>query len=1030
MNIRLLLIFFFTHCVCLSTVFSQDNEIRKIIFTLEKTLSTTKNVNKKIDLLNELSRFETQEGECKLAIEHALEAEKLARKNNEVKQITSAYVSLSAAYRDCRDEKKFFHYVTKSLERLKDSYNPTDEAYVYFQLGIFHADKKENEKAKEYLQKGIALSDKTEDALLKGNLQGFIAKFYSDQALYIEAAKHFNKALAFYKKTTWVSKMAWTSGNVGLLNYWQGNRVLAFKHYTYALDKYWQINDTIGVIWIAGQLGNLHRSMKEFNKAAEYFDQVLTLNKKLGRKLEEGDSYLLLAGLYSEMNELDRSNNLLEKANRIFSTENDSIGLHGYWGQLSANYFEAKKYDQALEVLFKHIELSKKIGADRKRVHSEKLVGAIYILTGRVREGEEILKRTLQFFEEREEERSYPFVFKYLVSADSIKGDYQAAFAHYKDLIKYKEKTKGTQDDTEKLAIRYEFEKKEAVAKAELKTKQMQRNVAMLGCAVAILMLMIVFFLFRLRNKRIKVEKENIALSKREMERIVEMEQFKVRFLANISHEFRTPLTLINGHIEVLEENGSGEEQMRFQEMKNSGKQLLQLINQLLELSKMENTAYALHYKTGFILKETKAFVEAFHSLAEQKHIDLSFHQETEQHEAFVFSQEALSTVVSNLLSNAFKFTPDGGEISVSVAVKNDVFVLKVKDSGVGIDAAHLPHVFDRFYQIDEPQNRSFEGSGIGLALVKELAILHGGTVTVTSSEEEGGTTFYVYLKSGIVSESFHEEMKVPVVVVENEQKIIEQNEELPLVLVVEDQNELRRFIRDNLGEEYRFAEAKNGTEGIQMAEELVPDLIISDIMMPDTNGLILCKTLKENVATSHIPIMLLTAKADQLDKIEGLENGADDYLVKPFSLVELKLRVRNVMRTRQLLRQKFEGVIIPTPDELPELPLKDKAFLININEKIQAHLSDQQFGVPELAENLFFSVSKLSRKMKSLTGTTPADYIRNMRLQKAVDLLKEGWNVAEAGWEVGFEDPVYFSKVFKKRFGYPPSHVHKSDNK
>lgn len=1031
MNSRRLLIFLLTIFVSVTVVNSQDQEIQEKISLLKKALSKTKSEQKKVDLLNELSRFEMQEGACKMAVLHAHKAEKLAQKSHYTKGLTSAYVSLAAAYRDCGTDKKLFYYSEKGLKNLKINTNYSDEAFLYFQLGDYYSGKGEKEKSKEYLQKGITLSEKTDDLVLQANLHSFLANLYSQEAKYSDATQHFTKALALYKKSDKTSKIAWTAGNAGLLNYWQGNRVVALRHFNLSLEKYIESNNQEGIIWICGQLGNLYRSIKDFDKALAYFNRVLALNKKLGKKLEEGDSYLLLAGLYFEKKDIAKSNEILEKANRIFEEYNDTIGLHGVYGQLGANHFEQKKYDLALEALNKQIEISKKIDTYRKLIHAQKLVGAIYIETGRIKEGEELLNKTFDYFVANDEKQSLPFVYTYLVKADSIKGDYKSAFEHYKKLVEYRELTKETKGDTEKLAIRYEFEKKEAVAKAELKTKQIQRNVAMLGLVVTFLILIVVFFLFRLRNKKIKIEKENIALSKREVERIVETEQFKVRLLANISHEFRTPLTLINGHLEVLEENGSDKDQMHFQEMKSSSKHLLQLINQLLELSKMESTSYTLNYKTGFIVEETKALVEAFFSLAEQKNIQLRFQQETKQQDPFVFSQEALSIIVSNLLSNAFKFTPDGGTITVDVATKEEFFLLKITDSGTGIAAEHIPYIFDRFFQIDEPSNRTYEGSGIGLALVKELALLHGGKVSVESSIEQGGSTFYVQLKNARTEKQVvaQDTNTVFIQSVENQTYTSSQNKELPLVLVVEDQTELRRFIITNLGDEYRFAEAKNGKEGIQLAEELVPDLIISDIMMPDTSGLILCKTLKENIFTSHVPILLLTAKADQNDKITGLETGADDYLTKPFSLAELKLRVRNIVRTRQLLRQKFEGSTIPTPDELTELSSRDRELLAQINDSIQHHLSDPQFGVPELADQLYFSSSKLNRKMKSLTGTTPAEYIRNVRLQKAVELLKEGLNVTEAGWEVGFEDAVYFSKVFKKRFGHPPSRVNRVDS-
>ncbi|UVD79858.1 response regulator [Myroides albus] len=243
-------------------------------------------------------------------------------------------------------------------------------------------------------------------------------------------------------------------------------------------------------------------------------------------------------------------------------------------------------------------------------------------------------------------------------------------------------------------------------------------------------------------------------------------------------------------------------------------------------------------------------------------------------------------------------------------------------------------------------------------------------------------------------------------------------------MLIIEDQPELRSFIVQNLGSQYRYEEASNGTDGIRLAKELLPDLIISDVMMPDTDGLELCETLKNNIATSHIPIMLLTAKAEQKDKLIGLETGADDYLTKPFSLQELKLRVKNILAFKALLRKKFNGNNLPTAEETPELNSRDRKFVDDVTVMVETNISNPQFSVNTLAEGIFLSVSQLTRKLKTITGKTPADYIRNIRLEKACALLKNGGSVADVAWAVGFEDAVYFSKVFKKHFGFSPSSI------
>ncbi|MNX85885.1 Sensor histidine kinase TodS [compost metagenome] len=518
------------------------------------------------------------------------------------------------------------------------------------------------------------------------------------------------------------------------------------------------------------------------------------------------------------------------------------------------------------------------------------------------------------------------------------------------------------------------------------------------------------------------------------MKAIKETEQFKSRFLTNISHEFRTPLTLINGHLELLKQLDDGKNSARYLEMENNGKRLLQLINQLLDLSKMESGQCKLRFSGGNILDEIRAHVQTFHSYADQLGVGLTMEIATPEKtpDRFFYSQEALATILANLLSNALKFTPPGGNVHMHVKMNVDLLLIEVSDTGSGIPEQQLDKVFDRFYQVDENNDRFYSGSGIGLALVKELTALHGGDVSV-KNVPEGGCVFTVSLanrkESGEGTEFSPEPGKhLPEQVdsVQNTDESIPLNEELPLILVVEDQEQLRRFVCECLGVNYRYLEAPDGFRGLELAKESLPDLIISDVMMPGMNGIEFCSQLKNNELTSHIPVVLLTAKAEQSDKEIGLETGADDYLVKPFSISELKLRVRNMLRLRQQLRDKLAESPVAVTDALSGLNERDREFLQKLSERTTENISNTQFGVNPLAESVHLSSSQLTRKLKALTGNTPADFIRNIRLQKGLELLQNGMSITDVSWEVGFEDPSYFAKVFKKQFGVPPSETEK----
>lgn len=546
------------------------------------------------------------------------------------------------------------------------------------------------------------------------------------------------------------------------------------------------------------------------------------------------------------------------------------------------------------------------------------------------------------------------------------------------------------------------------------------------------------YYFWNRYKKRIKKEQQ-LEIKRKEAEAAIETEKVKSRFLANISHEFRTPLTLINGHLEVLKEAGTAADMPRFVEMERNGQRLLQLINQLLDLSRMESGQYKLGFRKGNPLAQIKTLVFSFHSLAVQNCITLEYN-ETDRAlshfsgRTFVYSFEILSIVLSNLVSNALKFTPDGGEISVETDFRENGLFFSVTDTGPGITEEHIPKIFDRFYQADNSARRNHDGSGIGLALVKEFTELHGGTVSVSNPPGKG-CTFSVWLASMPAPET-HEEQERDTQVspphdwAPEEPSTAPAGDELPLLLIVEDNAELRKFIKDSIGSGYRAIEAVDGEDGLEAAISSVPDIIVSDVMMPKMDGFEFCRKVKENKATSHIPVILLTALGDSRDKIAGLETGANDYLTKPFSPAELRLRLRNTMQMQAALKGKFTKVMFVNTEET-ELPSRDKEFIRRLTAVVEENLTDPQLGVDTLSEAVSLSSSQLNRKLKALTGQTPVRFILYVRLHKALAMLKaDNDNVAGVAYATGFGTPSYFSAAFKKQFGFSPSEKDKLSDK
>ena len=523
---------------------------------------------------------------------------------------------------------------------------------------------------------------------------------------------------------------------------------------------------------------------------------------------------------------------------------------------------------------------------------------------------------------------------------------------------------------------------------------------------------------------------------KAEAQRIREMDNIKSRFFANISHEFRTPLTLIRGLLQQINgnnapSNGSVQVQPRqLQTMQRNADRLLELVNQLLDLSRLDSGKMKLQIIRGDILQVLKALSHAFDSMAERKQIHYHIHFPDQTPIAF-FDKDKLEKIFTNLLSNAFKYTPEKGMVAVNVEIMEGRLRISVEDSGPGIAKKELDKVFDRFYQAEGNEDK---GSGIGLALVKELVELYKGQISV-SSEPGKGSQFRVSLpiEKSAFSEhelvfgewySNEEEFFIPSDYEEAQITREAQKSQLPLLLIVEDNADLRQFIRETMEQAFQVIDATNGTEGLEAAVNEVPDLIISDVMMPGIDGFTLTTRLKKDERTSHIPVILLTARAGQQHKVEGLEKGADDYLTKPFEARELLVRAQNLIDQRKLLRQKFAGQIRIRPSEIVADSV-DVHFLTRVMEAIEQHMESDSFGVEELAKEIAMSRSQLHRKLISLIDKSPSELLRQTRLLRAKELLqKKAATPAEVAYRVGFTSHSYFSKCYKEEFGVSPSEV------
>lgn len=539
----------------------------------------------------------------------------------------------------------------------------------------------------------------------------------------------------------------------------------------------------------------------------------------------------------------------------------------------------------------------------------------------------------------------------------------------------------------------------------------------------------IVFVTWWLHVRRIHLRHE-LEMKDFEAAKLKEVDALKSQFFANMSHEFRTPLTLVLGPLEKLYSNTRSQKRRTdYAIMLRNGRRLLRLINQLLDFSKLEAGHMHLDKATVDIAYLCKSIVGSFASVADQKKIKLTLHTEGETM-LIEADHDKVDKIIVNLLSNALKFTPEGGSVQIALEFisinQTDFIQIKISDTGIGIPADRLPHIFDRFYQVDDSHMRCHEGTGIGLALTKELVELHGGEITVTS-EQRAGSTFTVTLPVGSVDQaavSFEHDRLAESTLFEDvkEPEKSRPATAKPLVLIIDDNQDVRYYIRDMLSKSCRTMEAQDGLDGFTAATDKIPDLIISDVMMPGLNGFELCRTLKTDERTSHIPIILLTAKAGEENKLNGLETGADAYVIKPFEPRELVVRVKNLIHERRQLRERFRREITLQPEDIA-ITSRDEQFLRRAMSIIELHLSDSDFNVQTFARDVGLSHAHLHRKLRALVNMSPSQFIRSMRLKHALVLLEHhSGNIAEIAYNVGLNNPSYFAECFRKQFGKRPS--------
>lgn len=549
---------------------------------------------------------------------------------------------------------------------------------------------------------------------------------------------------------------------------------------------------------------------------------------------------------------------------------------------------------------------------------------------------------------------------------------------------------------------------------------------------------LILFVLLLLRHLILTRERSNTRIEQERVEaqHIHEIDSLKIKFFTNISHEFRTPLTLILGPVEKLQMTMADQPEGKYLKLiEQNARRLLQMVNQLLDFRKMEVQGFSYNHFFGDIVSFLREAVFSFNYLSEQKNVKLVFTTRIKELNTY-FDKDKLEKIIFNLLSNAFKFTPGNGQVSVSLDAETVVtdnhgndsitnLVIEVSDTGIGIPEDKQDKIFTRFFQVDN-SGQVEKGTGIGLSLVAEFVKLHGGEITV-KSELGKGSCFTVTLPvnlSGEPVETLEQPLDEvnyrPLSAVEVGHGPIVPGR--PVILIAEDNDDLRFYLKDNLLGHFEILEAANGEVALKMVQKYLPDLVISDIMMPGIDGVELCGRIKTDKTMCHIPLILLTAKSSEQQQLKGLEMGADDYIAKPFSFQILEAKINNIFTFRQNMRQVFRNKLQIEPNDITVTSL-DEQLMHKVLDLVEKNMANADYTIELMSHDLGMSRTLLYKKILALTGKPPLEFLRLLRLKRAAVLLSRSQlNVSEIAFQVGFNDPKYFSKHFKNEFGVIPS--------
>ncbi len=844
---------------------------------------------------------------------------------------------------------------------------PFDEkryiAKIQQNMGLIYANQGKVQQAIESTEKALANKRAIDDQ--RGIVSSFakLGNFKTREANFPEAMAYYNQALALAKEIGVQTQIISIQHNMAELYVSQGENEQAANFFLQNIETSEQLEMPRSVATNLLALGKVKTLMGQDSMALIHLQRGLEISRSIKHKVGEGEALEALGDFHYQQRELVRAEQLYREALKCYSEIGNQLGTTTVRNQLHQLLNETQRPAEVLEYGAQVLAMSQNL---RNVEEIEKAAFNLYEAYRAA--GKNTL--ALEMYELHQQMRD---------SLDTEEN--QRAILRQRYAYAYQEQA---------LKDSLEFVQQRAEQDLEHQQEISQRNY-LIGGVLGLLLVSLLGFLFFRNQQRIRLREREMALQQERYQqaRLQELDELKTRFFTNISHEFRTPLTVILGMAEQLAAPFDQEQSL----IRRNGRRLLRLINQLLDLARMESQKITLNFVQGDMVSYLRYQAESFQSMAEEREISLQVETEVPE-------------------------------------IVMDYDAEKVQDSGEGIPANELPHIFDRFYQGGQIARDS--STGIGLALVKGLVGRMGGEISV-ESEVGRGTTFSFTLPirreadtplayASTVSEVPFVETNAPQTAVGGDQA---DDPDRQQVLIIEDNPDVITYLSAVLGPSYNLLTAMDGTTGAKMAYEHIPDLVVCDVMMPGMDGYEVTEALKTDARTSHIPIILLTAKASQDDKVAGLVHGADAYLTKPFDRTELLVRIEKLLELRQKLQARYREMVSTGEATVvtPKAPTLDEIFLQNIRTTITENITKTDLSVHDLCEAVNLARTQVYRKLKALTGESPTLFIRSIRLAHARQLLETTeLTVSEIAYDVGFSDPGYFSRVFAEAFGVRPT--------